>query len=340
MLWEQNLTCYYHYLLPALINGSITFYFLRNGPQLRSILNTRTAYSGFIILSVFLSIFSNIFSSIILAVTCGSVLLVDLIQSKFMLSRTMNKYPLHILVIAMWIVSAIFEANGGRAERMGKSSLDISGVINKSIDLFSQMNVNFAIVIFLGFAACFYGCIINGKKCLNSKKTAVISILSLIIIFTALILISAKSSPNYIGKPVVLWGVLMYMIACSSFGLSSLLKSRYACYLAPIIILILLNSTTNQIKSLKYPLDNGLTYSKANAVTQNMIDQIQSAVSENKKEMILIVPFSQSSDNWPIPVTRGREISWTLKSNGVIDRNISIKIQPDKEMNKKFDIAF
>lgn len=340
MLWEQNLTCYYHYLLPALINGSVTLYFLRKGHEIKALLSTYPVLSGFIVLSIYLSIFSNIFSSIILAVTCGSVILVELIQSKFKIAGTITKYPLHILVLVMWFVSTIFEANGGRAERMEKSSLDISGAIHNALDLLSQMSGAFIFVFILCFVTCIYGCITKGKYRIISNATLAISVISMVVIFTALILISAKSSPRYISKPVVMWGVIMYMIVISSFGLSSLLKSKCANYLAPIVLLILLNVCTNQKNSLKEPQNNGLTYNKANAVTQNMIDQVKSAVSSHKREMILYVPFSKDSDNWPIPVTRGREISWTLKSNGVIDNNISIKIQPDKEINKRFDVKF
>ncbi|MEG4684425.1 hypothetical protein UXP70_05635 [Enterobacter cloacae] len=340
MLWEQNITCYYHYLLPALINGSVTLYFLRKGKELKSILMTSPVISGFIILSIYFAIFSNIFSSVILAVTCGSVILIELIKSRFKIVSTVKSYPLHVVVLVLWFISTVFEANGGRAERMGKSSLDIAGSIHNAADLLSQMSGVFIVVIAVGMIACAISCTSNIKSQTDRCKIVVISLLSLLIIFIALVMISAKASPGYIGKPVVMWGVLMYMIVLSSFGIASLLEHNSSVYLTPIVLLILVNACTSQNHSLKDPQNNGLTYKKANAVTQDMITQVENAVAENKREMILYVPFSKDADNWPIPVTRGREISWTLKSNGVIDRNISIKIQPDREKNKQFDISF
>jgi len=198
----------------------------------------------------------------------------------------------------------------------------------------------FIVVLVFGFVACAISCVSGIRSHADKCKIVLISLISMVIIFIALVMISAKASPGYIGKPVVMWGVLMYMIVLSSFGIASLLKQRYAIYLTPIVLLILVNACTSQNHSLKDPQNNGLTYKKANAVTQDIIAQVENAASENKREMILYVPFSKDADNWPIPVTRGREISWTLKSNGVIDRNISIKIQPDREKNKQFDISF
>lgn len=340
MLWEQNLTCYYHYLFPALLNGSVTLYFLRKGRKLKDILSCNPVLSGFIVLSIYLSIYSNIFSNIILSVTCGAVLLVELVASRYKLSETIKAYPLHVLVLVMWFISAIFEANGGRAERLGKASLDISGTIDIALSLISQINETFITIIALGFVACAFGCIYKGKFRFFERKLVLVSLISSVLILIALILISAKSSAGYLGKPVVMWGVFMHVIMFSSFGFSVLLRSRYAGYISPVIILLLVNVCTNQSYSLKDPQNNGLTYHKANSVTQDMIDQVKSAVSENKREMTLYVPMSKDSYNWPIPVNRGREISWTLKSNGVIDRNISIKIQPDKDINRRFDIPF
>jgi len=340
MLWELNITCYYHYLLPALINGSVTLYFLRKGHEIKSLLITNPVLSGFIILSAYLSIFSNIFSSVILAVTCGSVLLVELIESKFKILNTIKNYPLHIFVLIIWFLSTIFEANGGRAERMSKSTLDISGAIHNAAELLSQMSGVFIVVIIIGLVACALSCKSDFKYRKERCKTVVMSLISMFIIFASLVMISAKSSPAYINKPAVMWGVLMFMIILSSFGIASLLKYNYASYLTPLVLLFLVNACTNQSHSLKDPQYNGLTYKQANAVTQDMINQVKMAVTENKREMILYVPFSRDADNWPIPVTRGREISWTLKSNGVIDKNISIKIQPDIEKNKQFDISF
>lgn len=338
MLWEQNITCYYHYLFPALINGSVTLYFLRNGRELKGYLSTNPILSGFILLSIYLSIYSNIFSSVILAVTCGSVLFVNLFVSRYKFIETIKAYPLHVLVLMMWVVSAIFESNGGRAERMGKSSLDISGAVDSALSLLSQMNGTFITVFVVGFAACVFGFLASGKFKIQEKKIVLICLISSILIFTALILISAKSSAGYVGKPVVMWGVFMYMTALSSFGFSLLFRSNYASYLSPVIIFILVNASTNQSYSLKEPQSNSLTYHKANAVTQDMIEQIQAALSENKREMILYVPQFDGNDNWPIPLTRAREISWTLKSNGVIDKNITITIQPDRRKNIEFDV--
>lgn len=338
MLWEQNLTCYYHYLLPALINGSVTLFILRYGSGLKDIFKEKPTLAGIVTLSIYLAIFSNIFSSIILAVTCGSVLLISLLTDKFNITKSVRNYPIHILVIVMWVISAFYEANGGRADRMGKPELDISGAFNSAIELFSQINVVFSSVLGAGLIAALFKIIMSYKKKNNESRLIFsISLISGIITFIAVILISAKASSGYASKPVVMWGVLMHTIILASVGFAYILENKSVNYISLIVLFLLINASTNQNYSLKEPQNNGLTYYTANAITQDMIVQIQQALSEKKRSMVLLVPKSNEPDNWPIPVTRGREISWTLKSNGVIDKNIEIKIQPDRSKNFQFD---
>ena len=142
----------------------------------------------FILLSIYLSIYSNIFSSVILAVTCGSVLFVNLFVSRYKFIETIKAYPLHVLVLMMWVVSAIFESNGGRAERMGKSSLDISGAVDSALSLLSQMNGTFITVFVVGFAACIFGFLASGKFKIQEKKIVLICLISSILIFNFFII--------------------------------------------------------------------------------------------------------------------------------------------------------
>lgn len=44
LLWEQNLTCYYHYIVPALINGTLALYVLRMSSTLKPFFYERAIF--------------------------------------------------------------------------------------------------------------------------------------------------------------------------------------------------------------------------------------------------------------------------------------------------------
>lgn len=339
LLWEQNLTCYYHYILPALINGTLALYILRKSCDLKSILNDKPIFSGFLIFAIYLCVFSNIFASVLLAAMCGVMLMLNLIGNRFKFVETIKSYPFHCITLAMWVVSALFEMNGGRADRMAKDHLDISGTINAFYSLLKLTDRTFFVVLAVG--------LVGGAAFLLSKKSDEDSERKRYVFWTcviagafttiALVLVCAKASANYATRPVAMWGAFMYMIVAASIGIGYI-ASRFkgVSYIAPIVLLCLFNKTTDQTHSLRESHNANVPFSVANAIGQDMINQVVSAVGANQRTMILHVPKAGGEGNWPFPVTRGKAISETLKSNGLIPRNIEIKIQPDREMNAKY----
>lgn len=164
-----------------------------------------------------------------------------------------------------------------------------------------------------------------------------VSVISGAITTLALILVCAKASANYATRPVAMWGSFMYLIVAASIGLGYFIERfKTVQYIAPIVLLCLVNKATDQSHSLRESHNGNVPFSVANAVGQDMIDQVQRAVESNQRTITLHVPKGDNNDNWPFPVTRGKAISETLKSNGLIPRNIEIKIQPDREMNSKY----
>ena len=339
LLWEQNLTCYYHYIVPALINGTLALYVLRMSSTLKPFFYERAIFSGVLIFSIYLCVFSNIFASVLLAVMCGVVLLLNLISNRFKIVETIKDYPFHCITLAMWAISALFEMNGGRADRMAKDHLDISGTVNAFYSLLKLTDRTFFIVLTVGLVC---GAVFllrrNSDESTEGKRYAFwVSVISGAITTLALILVCAKASANYATRPVAMWGSFMYLIVAASLGLGYFIERFKAVhYFAPIVMLCLINKTTDQSHSLRESNSGNVPFSVAYAIGQDMIEQVQKAVNGNQRTMTLHVPKGDNNDNWPFPVTRGKAISETLKSNGLIPRNIEIKIQPDREMNSKY----
>jgi len=339
MLWEQNLTCYYHYIVPALINGAFSLYLIRKGKSLAFTLLNNQVKTGVLVLIAYLCIFSNIFASIFLAVLCGVVLILNLLNTRFNFKASIKTYPLHAFTLALWAVSAIFEMNGGRADRMAKNHLDISGTINSLTSLLKLTQLSFFIVLVIGVAIGAIYFIRKTNDIQQSKGRYIywVSAFSGFITLIGLILICAKASPGYATRPAAMWGLFMYLIVASGVGLGYMLtRFRWINYIVPIVVLCLVNKTTDQGHSLRESHNGNVSFAIANAIGQNIINQVVEAVNANERSMTLYVPKGDNKDNWPFPITRGKAISETLKSNGIINRNIEIKINPDRELNKKF----
>lgn len=339
LLWEQNLTCYYHYIVPALINGALALYVLRMSSTLKPFFYEREIFSGVLILAIYLCVFSNIFASVVLAVMCGVVLLLNLIGNRFKIVETIKDYPFHCITLVMWIISALFEMNGGRADRMAKDHLDISGTINAFYSLLKLTDRTFFVVLTVGLVCgAVFLLIRKSDESTEGKRYAfLVSVISGAITTLALILVCAKASANYATRPVAMWGAFMYLIVAASLGLGYFIERFKAVhYFVPIVMLCLINKTTDQSHSLRESNSGNVPFSVAYAIGQDMIEQVQKAVNGNQRTMILHVPKGDNNDNWPFPVTRGKAISETLKSNGLIPRNIDIKIQPDRNMNAKY----
>lgn len=336
LLWEQNLTCYYHYIVPALINGALALYVLRMSSTLKSFFYERSIFSGILIFSIYLCVFSNIFASVVLAVMCGVILLLNLLSNRFNISETAKTYPFHCITLAMWVISALFEMNGGRADRMSKDHLDISGTINAFYSLLKLTDRTYFVVLSVGLI-CGVVFLLRKNSDEGKRYAFWVSVITGAITTLALVLVCAKASANYATRPVAMWGSFMYLIVAASIGLGYFIERfKSVQYIAPIVLLCLVNKATDQSHSLRESHNGNVPFSVANAVGQDMIDQVQRAVESNQRTMILHVPKGDNNDNWPFPVTRGKAISETLKSNGLIPHNIEIKIQPDREMNAKY----
>lgn len=339
LLWEQNITCYYHYIVPALINGSLAIYFLRKGAHALRVVSENWVAAGMLVFAIYLCVFSNIFASVFLAVLCGVMLLLGLISRRYKIIETIKVYPFHVVTLVMWVISAEFEMNGGRAERMAKDHLNISGTINAFVSLLKLSERTFLVVMAVGviFGAVYLLKSSDEKSKINGRYVFWVCILSGLITTVALILVCAKASTNYATRPVAMWGAFMYLIIVASIGIGYLITVfKPVNYIVPIVVLCLVNKTTDQNHSLRESHNGNVPFAVANAISQNMIDQVKTAVNANQRTMELHVPKGDDNDNWPFPVTRGKAISETLKSNGLIPRNIEIKILPDREMNAKY----
>lgn len=128
---SPDATCYYYYLIPALLNCSLVMYLMRND-VLENGWEKITSYSvshhivrnGILLLGFYMALFSNLYESAILAAFIGTQLLFELVtlkKSGWNLKAYIKKNILRVIFIGAWLVEQLFEVNGGRARQLTAS---------------------------------------------------------------------------------------------------------------------------------------------------------------------------------------------------------------------------
>lgn len=122
-----DLTCYFHYLIPAFVNISLVLYFLRHDIEKNNVWTESRVKNSILVFILYLGIFSNILQSVILAALIGVLLLAkegEKLFSPHQWIRIFKENPLYSSIIIVWFISLFFEASGGRAKNIATSGKD------------------------------------------------------------------------------------------------------------------------------------------------------------------------------------------------------------------------
>lgn len=350
MFYSANLTCYFHYILPALSNSILVLYLLR----FKSLLKDKSILkNSLIVLGIYLSIFSNVFHSIILITYIFIELLFGFINDKNIRATNINELKIYIkenaawvLIIAAWLLSLLFEANGGRATQIGHSIFELP--IWKTLvalgSLLKQASKEFIVILITGVFGALAIYIKTKNKTANDdiyKTITLKSLLCLFIAFVYIVLISAKAAPDYIATTHVAFSFLFFLFIILFIAIAYAFK-KYpkAVIVLPLICFIVVIQTLNTDKHFKESNMRNIAPYKCVTVDNYLIKQIVEADKSGKKEMVLIVPKGDNRDNWPHPKYMGGNISRTLYAHGVISQDMKITIKPDENINKKFHLGY
>lgn len=349
MFYSSNLTCYFHYCLPALVNSVLVLYLF----SIDDFLTIDITKNGMMILALYLAIFSNIYHSVILAV----YVFVRLARAYFKNSDKHSCYSISFLkefvrnncgwfiVMAVWFLSLFFEAHGGRANQIGHSifTLPLKQTLICCGHLLKQISVNFGIVLFiiLWSARVIYLKSKN-KDCTDFmyRDIVVQSLFCLGLVLVYTVLVSAKANPYYMANADVAISFLFYLFVILCFSIAYILKRvPKVIKVFPLICFIIAVQTFNSDSHFRESNTKNIAPSKCIAVDNNIVKQIIEADRAGKKKMILVVPKGNNHDNWPHPVYMGPNISKTLFTHGIISQMVDISIKPDENMNMRFHLG-
>lgn len=237
-----------------------------------------------------------------------------------------------------------YEANGGRAHSVGNPihNLPIKETILYAWGTIKHFNISLLFLALLNSmgAHCIYfkkqSRDIFDKAFITTEK---ISVISLVITIIFLVLLCAKSTPNYLGRGDVLVSPAFSLFLIIFLNLVYIIKQYPKLqYILPIVVLFFCIEAMNNLKFYTESTIGRLSPAVCVNVDNDIIQQIVKADENGKTKMILNVPKNKSKSNWPHPDYMGNVISSTLYRHGLIQNSIEIQIRPDVGMNEKYGI--
>ncbi|WP_026494406.1 hypothetical protein [Butyrivibrio sp. WCD3002] len=338
LLWSINLTCFYFYILSAVINAILVMVFMIYGGVNAFFHNTGIIEKILAVICIYFAINSNLFSSVILAAYVGTELIIELFlvirNGNFHIKEYAGKNIFSLIYLVCWIASNLLETTGGRAGDIGKGVL-----ANLIKTILLELSSVFIINIFITIFAVVVGIVWLRKHQQNSS--AVIKLLLYIALTVSyLILLSASSEPTYIIRPEVNISVAFYLLlglilAFKELVLINKQNFRLVLILAGSVLLLFIDPG-------KVFLSNNysnISYEQCENLADDIINQFKSAEENGLTEMTLIVPSYEDEGNWPLSDFAGERIANTLYNHGITKSFISVNNYiASEEKNEYFGI--
>lgn len=335
-----NLTCLYHYAIPAIVNISLVLYFSYFDLFNNGLMNLKKRSLLFFL--IYMAIFSNVLSNIILTSYIAGVLLVRLFDNKGYNSNYRQFIKAnrgYIGILLVWVIALFFEANGGRAHYIGKGfmALPVYETFQSFIVTISHINKG---VIILGL--CMVGIAVYlSRKYENIIYYKILKLYLLVSVISAsyLILVCAKAGPGYINRSDVFFSFIIWTLLIICYSIACVVKIKPDLgVLVPCALLFFVIESGIGVQSFRENTFGNINPDICYKIDKALIQQIQAADNGGQTEIVLRVPKGKSKNNWPHPMYMGNDLSRTLYKHGLISKPIKVIIQPDLAINQQYHI--
>lgn len=344
LFYSSNITCYYNYVIPTLLNCIIVMYLIRKGGMGNAFSSGTNVKKGILVVFLYLAVFSNLFSNVVLIAYIGGELWISLVSEvrtkTFGISRFVRAKKYELMVLLAWLIAQVFEANGGRANSVGSQSFG-EAVIAALSGLWNYVHrINWFFVAFVAFVLILCVVVIARKKtvCIANGLIGK-AFLYMLLTASYLILVCAAAAPGYISRPDVILGLAFYgFVILGLLLIAAMREIPKVEMVLPLILFVMACEVNTSGVTFSEINMAGITYEQCVAIDNDIIEQMVEADQNGQTEVKVLVPDFGSADNWPIAVYGGERISDALTEHGVISRPIYTEIVPSKEKNVQFKI--
>lgn len=345
LLSTFNVTCIFNYTIPNILNCVAVIYLMSVGYSFNYKLQSKwkTAFQAF---ALYYVIFSNLYSNVILVSFSCAVLLQNIIFKNPFKSKALIPLIPHFYVVSLWLISAIYEYNGGRSKEI---ETNFSDYIVQSIEYIgiAYKTVNFAIlIVFISTVLLALITIYIRKKndqftkvALERVKTCLIACFGLIVYIW---LLASKTSPGYIVTSSVRLALYFYPLLVFILLLSVLMRF----YLKSVITIIALTTMylmyqfISSISSIQYCNSPNIDPEIAHKVILDMQNQLFDQANNGQTSFIIQVPIFKNNlnDNFPLALYGARSFARTFYRYGKLPKNIEAKFVINYDKNVQFGL--
>lgn len=353
LLSTVDVDCLFHYILSFLLNASMVLYFIAKNIKGNYAFTKNRQRSAIFIFAIFLTLYSNILLSIVFMSYIIGMVLCDLLKQKvksfFAIKQYLKENKLYTGIIIAWLISLLFEANGGRAHNIETASMMTSLVktVSSFTWIFLQgqkgMNIMYAIFAIMVLPALWYR---NRKKVSHDtiadrNYSFFMKLNTFCLLFWLLfeIPVCAKANATYIARTDVLAGFFFFAFMMMIISMAYLLKRVPNLLLVfPIIFFMIFCRTLNGNKGYFASTYHHIPEQTCYAITNDLIEQFQTADKAGLQEFDLHVPKYNTEDNWPQPDYLAHRMEKQLYSHSMIANHMKVIVVIDEEMNDKYHI--
>lgn len=348
-----NMNCLFHYVIPFLLNASMVLYFISHDIKGSYLFTRNRTRSAVFIFAIFLSIYSNILLSIVFISYIVGMISYDIFSMNHVSITAVKRYikenKLYTGIIIAWLISLVFEANGGRAHDVETTSMLTSLVktVASFVWIFLQgqkgLNIMYAIFAIMVIPAIWYR---NRKKvshdtAADKNYSFLMKLNSFCLLFWLLfqIPVCAKANATYIARTDVLAGFFFFIFMMIAISMAYLLKRVPNLLLIfPIIFFMIFCRTLNGNKGYFASTYHHIPEQTCYAITNDLISQFQNADKAGLQEFDLHVPKYSTEDNWPQPDYLAHRMEKQLYSHSLIANHLKANVVIDEAMNDKYHI--
>ncbi len=355
-------TCIFYYAIPNLWNAGLVFYLLTFDVN-KIFKERRYVRIGILLLMVYLAVFSDLFQTIILISFVSYRILICLIEQirKYkkeigkIICETVRNTILECSSIVVWLISLVFEINGGRSDMLGGGQVQITANLKSSIEaFFSFYKMSLSKMFIVSFVGVFIVAVVIFLVKRKKQTVADKSCLKYILCFTYCliicsifeILLGAKIYVGYLNRADVMFGCTLYMILIFVVLLVYVLQNvRIFSAFIPLYIYVIVSFSIFFSHSFMINSSSWIPYQTCKEIGESIIEQITQADEQALKEVTVHVPnFGENINNYPLNTAPyeyttfsfGYIVSDALYKYDIIHRPIVVKIQPDNDMNHRF----
>ena len=339
MFYAMDMSCYYHYLIPVLLNCSLVMFYLNNDSFIYKDSKIKTS---FMLLILYLSMFSNIYSNIVLTTFIGITLLYKVIDSKLLKKKNFKKKnilkflkenTIELSIIIVWIITQILEYGGGRAKVLMHNE-SLKKIFIKLGSVFKNLNTSFIIVLIL---CLIIGIIYFIKNKLYKNRKVIICILSMVLTFIYIILLTTKTGAKYIERMDVLFGFIFFIFIFMSFTIFYIMKKYDKLLLCLPLITIILFFETSSLRTSSNNIYPKYRESNLYNIPHDVYIKVEELIMNQIKENIdnpgatIYIPYTTADNNWPIIKDDAYRITYGMYKHGLIKKYVEFEYVISKE---------